>query len=92
MYLLRGREFQRQMWPSATDTQTNRAGSLHLLETAVMCARSYLTGGERGEKTRSDGNGGGVHTFGTRGRGTLTTTARKNQNGIKKRKRRPTTG
>jgi hypothetical protein len=58
----------------------------------LMYARSYLAGGGRGEKTGSDGNGRGVHTFGTSGRGTLTTTARKNQNGIKKRKRRPSTG
>jgi hypothetical protein len=57
-----------------------------------MYARGYLTGGGRGEKTGSDGKGRGGHTFGSTGRGTLTTTARKNQNGIKKRKRRPSMG
>src|SRR5216117_401113 len=58
----------------------------------VTDARSYLTGGGRGERTGSDGNGRGVHTAGTRGGATPTTMARKNQNGTKKRKRRPTTG
>jgi hypothetical protein len=57
-----------------------------------MYARSYLTGGGRGETTGSDRNGRGVHTFGTGESGTLTTMAIKNQNGIKKRKRRPTKG
>jgi len=57
-----------------------------------MYARGYLSGGGRGEKTGSDGKGRGEHTFGTTGRGTLTTTATRNQNGIKKRKRRPSVG
>jgi hypothetical protein len=57
-----------------------------------MYARGYLTGGGRGEKTGRDGKGRGRHTSGTTGRGTLPTTARKNQNGIKKRKRRPSMG
>ena len=59
---------------------------------SLIYERSYLTGGGRGETTGSDGNERGAHTSGTRGRGTLTTIATKNQNGIKKRKRRPTTG
>jgi len=57
-----------------------------------MYARSYLAGGGRGETTGSVGNGRGAHRSGMRGRGTLTTRAIKNQNGIKKRKRTPTTG
>jgi len=72
--------------------QAKRAGSHHLLETVFIYERSYLTGGGRGETTGSDGNERGAHTSGTRGRRTLTTMATKNQNGIKKRKRRPTTG
>jgi len=72
--------------------QAKRADTLHLLKKTVIYARNYLTGGGRGEKTGSDGQGRGGRTFGTTRRGTLATTARKNQNGIKKRKRRPSAG
>jgi hypothetical protein len=57
-----------------------------------MYAGGYLAGGGRGEKTGKDGKRSGRYIFGTTARGTLTTTAKKNQNGIKKRKRRPSTG
>jgi hypothetical protein len=57
-----------------------------------MYARGYLAGGGREEKTGRNGKRSGMHIFGTTAKGILTTTARKNQNGIKKRKRRPSTG
>ncbi len=59
-----------------------------------LCVRSYLAGGGRGEKMEGGGNGSALHTLRTLGMGigALTTSARKNQNGTRKAKTRPSTG
>ena len=84
--------FQRQMPVECDACHKRSVQARTICFTVFMYERSYLTGGGRGEITASDGNERGAHTSGTRRRGTLTTLATKNQNGIKKRKRRPATG
>jgi hypothetical protein len=61
-------------------------------EKALYVKRNYLAGGGRGEKAGSAKNGSELHILRTTGIETLTISARKDQNGIKKRKSRPTRG
>jgi len=57
------------------------------------CMRgNYLAGGGRGENTGRGRNGSALHTLRTLAIGAVTTPARKNQNGIRKAKTKPSTG